>query len=58
MTTEKLLSKITADFIGYFGYEPTSVRIEDGYAYADDFYCKIINNKTIKKIHGVAWRYN
>jgi len=55
-TNNKLEQKIKADFIAYFGNEPKEIKIENGYAYVDGFYCRILNNKSIKKTHGIAWR--
>lgn len=58
MKTEnnKLEQKIKNDFISYFGNEPKEIKIENEYAFADGFYCRIINNKSIKKVYGIAWR--
>ncbi len=58
MTTlnNKLEAKVKADFIAYFGNEPKELRFDGEIVYADGFYCRIINNKSIKKIHGIAWR--
>lgn len=55
-TNNKLEQKIKADFIAYFGNEPKEIKIENEYAYVDGFYCRILNNKSIKKTHGIAWR--
>ena len=55
-TNNKLEQKIKADFIVCFGYEPQEIRIDDEYVYIDGFWCRILNNKSIKRIHGVAWR--
>lgn len=55
-TNNKLEQKIKADFIAYFGNEPKEIKIDGEYVYADGFWCRILNNKSIKKIHGVAWR--
>ncbi len=55
-TNIKLEQKVKADFIAYFGREPKTFKMENQYAYADGFYCTILNNKTIKKIHGTSWR--
>lgn len=58
MTTAnvKLEQKIKSDFTAYFGYEPKGIKIDGGIAYVDGYYCIIINNKSIKKTHGIAWR--
>ncbi len=55
-TNNKLEKKIKADFISYFGNEPKEIKIDGEIAYADGFYCRILNNKSIKKTHGIAWR--
>ena len=56
ISNNKLEQKIKADFTACFGYEPQEIRIDDEYVYIDGFYCRIVNNKSIKRIHGVAWR--
>jgi hypothetical protein len=55
-TNNKLEKKIKDDFIAYFGYEPKEIKIEHEYAYAEGFYCRILNNKSIQKTHGISWR--
>ena len=55
-TDNKLKEKVIDSFISEFGYKPKNVKIEGDYAYADGYYCRIIKNKTIKKIYGRAWR--
>ena len=55
-TNNKLEQKIKADFIAYFGNEPKEIKIDGEYVYADGFWCRILNNKSIKKTRGISWR--
>jgi hypothetical protein len=36
--------------------KPKEIKIDGEIAYVDGFYCRILNNKSIKKTHGIAWR--
>ena len=52
----QLDQKIKSDFLSYFGNEPKQIKIEGEYVFADGYYCRIVNNKSIKKTNGIAWR--
>lgn len=61
--TLSLQEKAIKDFIDYFGYAPSNVKIENlkppakgQYIYADQYYARSINGKTLQKVYGVAWR--
>lgn len=54
----KIEQKAIKDFIDYFGYAPSSVKVEGEYVYADRYFARIVNGKTLKKVYGVAWRLN
>ena len=58
MTTlnNKLEAKVIASFIAELGETPTQIKFDGDYVYADGFYCRILNGKSIKKTHRVAWR--
>ena len=58
-----LEQKAIKDFIDYFGYAPSNIKIENlrppakgQFIYADQYYARSVNGKTLQKIHGSAWR--
>lgn len=51
-----LIAKIKATFIAELGFEPTNIQVSGEYATSNGFYCCILNGKTIKKTHKLAWR--
>jgi hypothetical protein len=55
-TNNKLEAKIIASFIAEIGETPTQIKYDGEHVYADGFYCRILNGKSIRKIHGLAWR--
>ena len=56
MNNNKLEAKVIESFIAELFESPTQIKFDGDYVYADGFYCRIINNKSIKKTHGLAWR--
>jgi hypothetical protein len=58
MTTlnNKLEAKVIESFISELGETPSQIRFDGDFVYADGFYCRILNGKSIKKTHGLAWR--
>ena len=53
---ENLLNKIKLSFEKELGYSPKVITFDGEICYADGFWCMILNNKTIKKTHGLSWR--
>ena len=54
----KIEQKALKDFIAYFGYTPSKIKVDGKIVYADKYYARIVNGKTLKKVYGVAWRLN
>ncbi len=54
--TNTIETKVIASFISELGYTPVTVKIDGEIAYADGYSCRILNGKSIKKVHGLAWR--
>jgi len=52
----KLEQKIKDSFIAYFDRQPVHIKIDGEYATVDGFYCRILNNKTIRTKRGITWR--
>lgn len=53
-STTNIESKVKASFISEFGYEPTNIKIDENYADADNYWCKL-TSKGVKK---GSWRLN
>lgn len=51
-----LKQKIEREFLSYFGHLPKIVTFNQDLCYADGYWCRILNGKTIKKTHGICWR--
>jgi Tfp pilus assembly protein PilO len=52
----KLEQKIKDSFIAYFDRQPINIKIDGEYANVDGFYCRILNNKTIRTRRGITWK--
>lgn len=51
-----LMNKIIISFEKELGSIPEVITFNQDICYADGYWCIILNNKTIKKTHGLSWR--
>jgi hypothetical protein len=54
--TSQLENKIIKSFISELGFMPSTIKLDGEYCTSDGYYCRVLNGKTIKKKHGLAWR--
>lgn len=52
----QLENKIKKSFFAEFGFMPSSIKFDGEFCTAEGYCCRVLNGKTIKKTHGLAWR--